>query len=1045
MVLALTKRAVKGVELTATDHDSNMTAIEDAVNGLGNAGISASGVTNDSTVTGSSVKLALDNLQSGKADLASTTSALALKVATSQVGAANGVASLDGSGKVPAAQLNISSSTYKGTWNASTNTPALAAGTGTNGDFYKVSAAGTRSIGEGSVAYSVGDAVVYNATGGIWQKIGAADAVSSVFGRLGAVVAAAGDYSDTQVSAPASATNYSPTGATVRGHLAGIDAKIATLATGGNGGSVDQQTSTAQGAGPTLTATEAQVGTSVTITPSATTAKILVAATLECVKDAGTTARQVTARLRRGALNTDAQVGQDSIVRSQGVATTAFGPAVFFEVDAPNTTAAVTYTLRALVDVASGATTPRYRLRAVELRTAGSGASGGIERRQSAQTGADAEARLNALKLATQDGDTLFLDESISALSAPVEWKGFTGLTVKMKRNVSITMSGTTGWGTTSDDTLRFGLGFFDCVDLTLDGVRMSMNSAANSAKTGYWSAIFVGTDNRAAPSSYSHVADGVTFRDVRITDVVAVGVLCRQVTRVRVEGRCRFNRLAASIAQDAPLMAILDGAGHRVYDAVFEGGLPDGQAYSGSDILTYASGLQVAPSNPYEFWNPRTNSLRPSPFMLRFSWPNSAGSTPQVINAANGLQFPGQSWNNWGSSDPEIAFDFNKCDFYSTGVNDNTVSWVPEENVLAVTAQNTAGQTVTFTPLNRFGSAAFLDRQEFYVCGYRTDRMVKDVLVQGCTFKRTKGVGIFPWLCKGLTVKGCHAEDCLDICYDCEFCIDVVYSGNTARATKALNFRNSFMSVLYGALNVTFEDNTLTVDRGAWMFRGIDLGPNAMMQRRVRLLNNTLVGCRIEVAGRTLSGFDLQEQLTVKGNDISGAPGKTDHHVQYLLDIGPMQNAVVEHNVFSAPQDVACRFAGLRGFRFRFNHIYDGGWNATLCQQLNNPITGACDSRDVVIEDNIGHTQNNNGCPLVLHDSDPGTRRPRTGRNQVFDFNTGVPLARVVEKWGTTALVPKGIPAVSVDGGWIRISGTSLQFSINSTDGSTGTWTTVT
>lgn len=49
-------------------------------------------------------------------------------------------------------------------------------------------------------------------------------AVSSVFGRVGAVAAADGDYEDGQVTAAATASTYTPTEATVEGHLAGIDA-----------------------------------------------------------------------------------------------------------------------------------------------------------------------------------------------------------------------------------------------------------------------------------------------------------------------------------------------------------------------------------------------------------------------------------------------------------------------------------------------------------------------------------------------------------------------------------------------------------------------------------------------------------------------------------------------------------------------------------------------------------------------------------------------------------------------------------------------------
>lgn len=54
---------------------------------------------------------------------------------------------------------------YKGTWNASTNTPYLSNGSGTAGWYYRVTTAGTFN----SVAYSVGDDIIYN--GSIWERI----------------------------------------------------------------------------------------------------------------------------------------------------------------------------------------------------------------------------------------------------------------------------------------------------------------------------------------------------------------------------------------------------------------------------------------------------------------------------------------------------------------------------------------------------------------------------------------------------------------------------------------------------------------------------------------------------------------------------------------------------------------------------------------------------------------------------------------------------------------------------------------------------------
>ena len=83
---------------------------------------------------------------------------------TGTKGAANGYASLDSGGKVPVAQLPNSIMEYQGTWNASTNTPTLANGTGSAGDVYRVSVAGTAL----SLTFEVGDYIIYN--GSTWEK-----------------------------------------------------------------------------------------------------------------------------------------------------------------------------------------------------------------------------------------------------------------------------------------------------------------------------------------------------------------------------------------------------------------------------------------------------------------------------------------------------------------------------------------------------------------------------------------------------------------------------------------------------------------------------------------------------------------------------------------------------------------------------------------------------------------------------------------------------------------------------------------------------------
>ena len=82
----------------------------------------------------------------------------------------SGIPQLDGSGKILVSQLPNSVMEYKGTWNAATNTPTLANGTGNQGDVYLVSVAGTVNFGAGPITFAVGDQVIYSGT--IWQKAG---------------------------------------------------------------------------------------------------------------------------------------------------------------------------------------------------------------------------------------------------------------------------------------------------------------------------------------------------------------------------------------------------------------------------------------------------------------------------------------------------------------------------------------------------------------------------------------------------------------------------------------------------------------------------------------------------------------------------------------------------------------------------------------------------------------------------------------------------------------------------------------------------------
>ena len=84
-------------------------------------------------------------------------------------GLPNGVATLDLTGRVPYSQLPETAVEFKGYWNADTNTPTLADGTGTKGDMYYVDVAGTRDLGSGTQRFYVGDRVLYD--GNVWKNM----------------------------------------------------------------------------------------------------------------------------------------------------------------------------------------------------------------------------------------------------------------------------------------------------------------------------------------------------------------------------------------------------------------------------------------------------------------------------------------------------------------------------------------------------------------------------------------------------------------------------------------------------------------------------------------------------------------------------------------------------------------------------------------------------------------------------------------------------------------------------------------------------------
>jgi hypothetical protein len=127
-------------------------------------------------------------------DAAAVSSIVSAYIPLTQKGAVNGVVPLNGAGKIDTQYIPGSYIQYKGMWNASTNTPTLADGTGTAGWFYEVNVAGTQNLGSGSQSFKVGDWVVYD--GSIWDISTNSNEVVSVNGLSGAVTLTTTDIAE---------------------------------------------------------------------------------------------------------------------------------------------------------------------------------------------------------------------------------------------------------------------------------------------------------------------------------------------------------------------------------------------------------------------------------------------------------------------------------------------------------------------------------------------------------------------------------------------------------------------------------------------------------------------------------------------------------------------------------------------------------------------------------------------------------------------------------------------------------------------------------
>lgn len=171
--------------------DSNISSIR-----VGNTSLTQSGISTSNAASNIQIGLAGDTgytyLRNAGLKFADSTIQTTAAIPLSYLAAANGVATLGADSKVIPSQLPAGAVFFKGTWDASTNTPTLVNGTGTAGWEYQCVVSGTVNFGAGPIAFTAGDFVIYN--GALWQRIpGSGSGVTSFNTRTGVVTLTSSD------------------------------------------------------------------------------------------------------------------------------------------------------------------------------------------------------------------------------------------------------------------------------------------------------------------------------------------------------------------------------------------------------------------------------------------------------------------------------------------------------------------------------------------------------------------------------------------------------------------------------------------------------------------------------------------------------------------------------------------------------------------------------------------------------------------------------------------------------------------------------------
>ena len=168
------------------DLDSEIFIVE------GKSGITTEASSNALIIDGSTLET---NINTNATDITTNTTNISTINTTAEFlvnkGQPSGYVPLDASSKILETYLPasiIGGLKFQGTWNATTDDPSLPLASTVNGHYYIVSVAGTFE----TIIYGVGDWVISN--GVAWSKIDNTESVSTVFGRVGNILANSSDY-----------------------------------------------------------------------------------------------------------------------------------------------------------------------------------------------------------------------------------------------------------------------------------------------------------------------------------------------------------------------------------------------------------------------------------------------------------------------------------------------------------------------------------------------------------------------------------------------------------------------------------------------------------------------------------------------------------------------------------------------------------------------------------------------------------------------------------------------------------------------------------